>query len=213
MPLLYTPKLLKHCNKKVWTEWMRKGEGAKERRHPLKWNSKVAATAIPAEAAAAAAHDCVCVLKNYIACAVLHNGWIAFLSEISMNMSIIKIIFKAKMTKNANTWDFVKRRNTTAIAYQSIGSTEQRSCWHWQFHLASLPRKWSTWAQIFVSARITHSSPPLSLSSSSFICVCVFIYNVYVCVCVVLYVLFFSHLHTHTSTHTFVVCFFASCLW
>lgn len=35
-----------------------------------------------------------------------HNGWIAFLSEISMNMSIIKIIFKAKTTKNANTWDF-----------------------------------------------------------------------------------------------------------
>lgn len=109
MPLLYTPKLLKHYNKKVWTEWMRERARAKERRHPSKWSSKVAA------AAEAPTTLRVCVLKNYIAGAVLHNGWIAFLSKISMNMSIIKIIFKAKITKNANTWDLVKRRNAMAL--------------------------------------------------------------------------------------------------
>lgn len=95
---------IRKCGQNEWVS-----ERAEERRHPPKWNSKVAATAPVAQ---------LCVLKNYIACAVLHNGWIAFLSEISMNMSIIKIIFKAKITEKCEHLRFCEE--TPKIPWHSI---------------------------------------------------------------------------------------------
>lgn len=101
-------------------------------------------------------------------------------------------------------WRDTKYRHTMA---ERIGSTTQhiaaqkRSCWHWQFLLAFVPRKWSTWAPIFLSARELHTgceSLSLALVHS---CVCVFIYNACVCMRVVLYVLFFSLTHAHAHAH------------
>lgn len=149
---------------------MREREWAKERRHPSKWNSKVAAQA------EAPTTLCVCVLKNYIAGAVLHNGWIAFLSKISMNMSIIKIIFKAKITKNANTWDFVRRDEIPwHWEYWQHSTAAKKSCWHWQFLLDFLKKMKYLSSNFLVYARITHSHPVSFSRLGSFLCLCFYL--------------------------------------